>query len=114
MTAEAIDVLAPSSLAEALEMKRDRPDAVPIAGGTDVMVAVNFDRLRPPAFMDVSRLPELLDLDLDKSSGSVFLGAGVTYTRMMRELSSFVPMAQMARTVGSPQIRNRGTLGGNL
>lgn len=112
MTAEAIDVLAPATLGEALEMKRQRPEAVPIAGGTDVMVAVNFDRLRPPAFMDVSRLPELGVWE--ERDGHVFLGAGVTYTRMMRELGRFVPLFQASRTVGSPQIRNRGTVGGNL
>jgi CO/xanthine dehydrogenase FAD-binding subunit len=112
MTAQAIDILAPSSLAESLEMKRERPDAIPIAGGTDLMVEVNFDRLRPRAFMDVSRIPELHEWR--REDGHVFLGAGVTYTRIMRELVAFGPLVQMARTVGSPQIRNRGTVGGNL
>lgn len=109
---EAIDVLAPATLAEALEMKRDRPDAVPIAGGTDLMVQVNFDRLRPPAFLDLNRIDELTRWNED--AGTLFLGAGLTYTRMLHELSHLGPLAQMARTVGSPQIRNRGTLGGNL
>src|SRR2546428_13939712 len=103
MTAEAIDILAPSTLAEALEMKRERPEAIPIAGGTDLMVEVNFDRLRPRAFIDVSRLRELKEWR--KEDGRVFLGAGVTYTRIMRELTAFGPLVQMARTVGSPQIR---------
>ncbi len=114
VVAEAIDVLGPSTLAEALEMKRDRPEAVPIAGGTDVMVAVNFDRLRPPAFLDLTRVPELREWRREADGTRLFLGAGVTYTRIIREMAGFTPLGQMARTVGSPQIRNRGTVGGNL
>jgi len=107
-----IGFLAPRSLAEALAMKSEQPEAVVIAGGTDVMVAVNFDRLRPPAFVDVSRLVELQRWS--RTDGRIFLGAGVTYTRMIAELASLTPLAQASRTVGSPQIRNRGTVGGNL
>jgi CO/xanthine dehydrogenase FAD-binding subunit len=112
MIAEAIEILVPSTLPEALEMKRDRPDAVPIAGGTDLMVEVNFDRLRPPAFIDASRVPEL-DVWREEA-GDLFLGAGVTYTRIIRELAEFTPLVQASRTVGSPQLRNRATVGGNL
>jgi CO/xanthine dehydrogenase FAD-binding subunit len=112
-TAETIEtVLAPRTLREALEMKRDRPDAVVIAGGTDIMVAVNFDRLRPPAFLDVSGVPELREWL--ESDGRLLLGAGVTFARIVRELAGLAPLVQASRTVGSPQIRNRGTVGGNL
>ncbi|HXF56036.1 MAG TPA: FAD binding domain-containing protein [Actinomycetota bacterium] len=107
-----MDVLLPRSLEEALELKARRPEALPIAGGTDVMVELNFDRRRPPALLDVSRLPELAEWR--REDGQVFLGAGVTYTRIMRELPEFTALVQASRTVGSPQIRNRGTLGGNL
>ncbi len=107
-----MQVLRPRNLSEALAMKATRPEAVPIAGGTDVMVAVNFGHLRPGAMMDVSRLPEL-DV-IRREDDHVYVGAGVTYTRLIRELADVVPMAQAARTVGSPQIRHRGTLGGNL
>jgi CO/xanthine dehydrogenase FAD-binding subunit len=108
----AMDVLAPSTLDEALVMKRDHPDAVVICGGTDVMVAMNFDRIRPPAMLDVSRLVELQRWG--REDDHLFLGAGVTYARIIRELPSFTPLVQASRTVGSPQIRNRGTVGGNL
>lgn len=105
-------VLLPRTLDEALEMKAVSPDAVPIAGGTDVMVLLNFDRLRPPALLDVSRV---LELQVWRTEGDdVFLGAGVTYSRIIRELAACPPFVQAARTVGSPQIRNRGTVGGNL
>jgi len=107
-----MDVLSPRTLGEALEAKAARPEAVPIAGGTDLMVELNFDRQRPEAIIDVSRLPELAEWHRD--DGSVFLGAGVTYARIMRELPGLVPLAEASRTVGSPQIRNRATVGGNL
>lgn len=107
-----MDVLMPRTLDEALEMKAARPEAHPIAGGTDVMVEINFGRLRPPAIIDVSHLPELGLMR--RENGSVYLGAGVTYTRILRELDDFGPMLQAARTIGSPQIRHRGTVGGNL
>jgi CO/xanthine dehydrogenase FAD-binding subunit len=107
-----MDVLLPRTLDEALEMKAAHPEALPIAGGTDVMFHLNFDHYRPEAIVDVSRVDELLRWR--REDGSFFLGAGVTYSRIMRELSEFVPLAQASRTVGSPQIRNRGTVGGNL
>ena len=107
-----MDVLLPMTLDEALEMKAADPDALPIAGGTDLMVELNFDRARPETFIDLCRLPELRHHGPD--DGQYFVGAGVTYTRIMREISSAVALCQASRTVGSPQIRNRGTVGGNL
>src|SRR5712692_11408328 len=107
-----MDVYLPRTLDEALELKAARPETLPLAGGTDVMVEINFDLQRPEAIMDVSRLAELQSWRHE--NGSVFLGSGLTYTRIMVELGDFRPWFQAARTVGSPQIRNRGTLGGNL
>lgn len=107
-----MEVLRPATLAEALEARSARPEAFPIAGGTDVMVAVNFDRLRPEAFLDLSRLDELRGWH--EEDGEVVLGAGLTFARIERELASLPALAQAARSVGSPQIRARGTIGGNL
>jgi CO/xanthine dehydrogenase FAD-binding subunit len=107
-----MDVLFPRTLDEALETKAELPEAVPIAGGTDLMVELNFGRLRPPAMMEISRLRELAEYR--RENGSVFLGAGVTYMTIERELAEHVPLVQASRTVGSPQIRNRATVGGNL
>ncbi|MDQ5821221.1 MAG: FAD binding domain-containing protein, partial [Actinomycetota bacterium] len=109
-----MDVLSPSSLEEALRLKAQFPDAVPIAGGTDVMVALNFDRLRPSALLNLSEVPELRGWS--RENGTLRLGAGLTYAEAMQEpLSALLPaLAEAARTVGSPQIRNRGTIGGNL
>ncbi len=108
-----MEFLAPTSLADALTVKAENPTAMPIAGGTDVMVDINFARSRPSALLDLTRIPDLSDWSV---SGEVLrLGAGVTYTRVIDELSGVVPgLAMAARTVGSPQIRNRGTVGGNL
>lgn len=103
----------PDSWYEALEVKAAQPEAVPIFGGTDVMVDLNFDRERPGAVLDLTRVPELGEWD--EADGRLRVGAGVTYTRVIRELGSELPgLAMASRTVGSPQIRNRGTVGGNL
>jgi CO/xanthine dehydrogenase FAD-binding subunit len=109
-----VDFLQPTSWAEALAVKAERPEALPIAGGTDVMVELNFDARRPAALMDLTRIPELAGWSAD--DGLVRLGAGVTYARLGgAELAGLLPgLAMAARTVGSPQIRNRGTVGGNL
>jgi CO/xanthine dehydrogenase FAD-binding subunit len=108
-----MDFLAPTSWAEALETKAAHPDALPVAGGTDVMVELNFDHRRPAALLDLNRVPELRDWS--PAEGRVRLGAGVTYARVITELGATLPgLAMAARTVGSPQIRNRGTVGGNL
>jgi CO/xanthine dehydrogenase FAD-binding subunit len=92
----------------------DRPQATLLAGGTDLMVEVNFGRRRPDDVVAIGRVPELGGWSRDH--GRVRLGAALTYREMLAEpLASLVPgLAQAARTVGSPQIRNAGTLGGNL
>jgi len=107
-----VDVFLPASLEEALELLAERPEVVPIAGGTDLMVALNFRRLRPEAMLDLTRLPELHEVH--RSDDEVFLGAGVTYARIVRDLRDVPTLVQASRTVGSPQIRARGTVGGNL
>jgi CO/xanthine dehydrogenase FAD-binding subunit len=108
-----VDFLRPTTLAEALAFKSERPGAVPIAGGTDVMVELNFDHRRPDALLDLTGIAELATWST--SDGTVRLGAGVPYSRVIAEVGDSVPALAMAsRTVGSPQIRNRGTVGGNL
>jgi CO/xanthine dehydrogenase FAD-binding subunit len=109
-----MDFLSPVSWDEALAAKAARPDAVPIAGGTDVMVELNLTAHRPPALLDLTKIAELKTWELT-TEGHVRLGAGVTYRQVIDELADQLPgLAMAARTVGSPQIRNRGTVGGNL
>jgi CO/xanthine dehydrogenase FAD-binding subunit len=108
-----MEFLQPHSWREALETKAAHPEVVPIFGGTDVMVEMNFDRGRPAAVMDLTRVPEIQEWG--EEDGRLRVGAGVTYTRIIAELGSRLPgLAMASRTVGSPQIRNRGTVGGNL
>jgi CO/xanthine dehydrogenase FAD-binding subunit len=109
----AVDFLQPTSWADALAVKAQSPEAVPLAGGTDLMVELNFAVRRPTALLDLTRIAELTHWEL--SDGHVRLGAGVSYSRIITELGGRLPgLAMAARTVGSPQIRNRGTVGGNL
>lgn len=108
-----MDFLRPSTWDEALAAKAAHPDSVPIAGGTDVMVELNFDRRRPPALLDLTRVGALTEWGDD--GDLLRVGAGVTYRRLVEELGDRLPgLAAASRTVGSPQIRNRGTVGGNL
>ena len=109
-----MDVLTPRSLDEALRLKAERPGARFVQGGTDVLVELNFDRSRPPALINLNEVPELRGWSRD--NGTLVLGSGLTYAEAMSEpLAGLLPaLAEASRTVGSPQIRNRGTLGGNL
>jgi CO/xanthine dehydrogenase FAD-binding subunit len=108
-----MEILQPDTWEEALHLKAEHPDARPIAGGTDLMVELNFDRTRPPEILDLTRVPDLGEWAPE--NGHLRIGAGVTYTRLIAELGDRLPgLAIASRTVGSPQIRNRGTVGGNL
>ncbi len=109
-----MDVLTPRTLDEALQLKAEQPDAWPIQGGTDLLVALNFDRGRPETMLNLNEVPELRGWS--RADGKLRLGSGLTYAEIEHgELRDVVPaLAQASRTVGSPQIRNRGTIGGNL
>ena len=109
-----MDVLTPRSLADALRLKAERPEAVPIHGGTDVMIELNFDRARPATLLNLNEVGEIRGWS--QRNGAVWLGAGLTFAEAMEPaLAARVPaLAEAARTVGGPQIRNRGTIGGNL
>jgi CO/xanthine dehydrogenase FAD-binding subunit len=87
---------------------------MPIQGGTDVMVALNFDRARPRVLLNLNEVTELRGWSRD--NGTLRIGAGLTYTEAMAGVPAeeLPALAEASRTVGSPQIRNRGTIGGNL
>lgn len=105
-------MLLPRSLGEALDALAAHPGADLLAGGTDLMVELNFGRKRPETIVVVQGLPELAGL---ARNGRVRAGAGVTYSELLADRAAGLrAMREMARTVGSPQIRNAGTLGGNL
>ena len=102
------------SVNEACAVLAENPATTVLAGGTDLMVQVNRGAHSMEAVLDLSRIPELKKWTIEDSQ--IILGAGVSYTDFTHpELASFIPaLAQAARTIGSPQIRNAGTLGGNL
>lgn len=108
-----MDFLRPASWEDALAAKAEHPTAVPIAGGTDVMVEINFDHRRPEYLLDLNRVGDLYEWEVGEES--VRLGASVPYTRIMENLRAELPgLALASHTVASPQIRNRGGVGGNL
>lgn len=105
--------LQPRDLADALAARASHPEALPLAGGTDLMVEINFDRRRPERILDLTRVDELEAWERD--GDDLVIGAGVTHARLVSELPRRAPgLAIAARTIGSPQIRNRGTIGGNI
>jgi CO/xanthine dehydrogenase FAD-binding subunit len=114
-------VLFPTSIDEAVAALAD-PEVEVLAGGTDFMVEVNAGHRRPEKVLSLRGIPELRiwqhwpDPRDQPGGGVVRLGATVTYTELLGpELARLLPaLAQAARTVGSPQIRNAGTIGGNL
>jgi CO/xanthine dehydrogenase FAD-binding subunit len=109
-----VDVLTPRNLEEALRLKVERPEALPVQGGTDVMFELNFDRARPSALLNLNEVKELRGWS--RENGTLWLGSGLTYAEAMEPaLAAALPaLAEASRTVGGPQIRNRGTIGGNL
>ncbi len=111
-----MSVTSPDSLDAALAALADNPAAHVLAGGTDMMVELNFGRRSPAPVVSVGRIPELRGIDVDRSARFVRLGAAVTFSEFLAsEAASQAPaLAQAARTVGSLQIRNAGTFGGNL
>ena len=102
------------SVNEACAVLAENPATTVLAGGTDLMVQANRGMKSMDSVLDLSRIPELKEWTLEDSE--IVLGAGISYTDLAEpQIATVVPaLAQAARTVGSPQIRNAGTLGGNL
>ena len=101
-----MEVLRPTDLSDALTALHEHPNVTPLAGGTDLMVEVNFGWVRPETVFLLRKLDELKELS------STRIGSGVTFSTL--ESDGFRALAQLSRTVGSPQIRAAGTLGGNI
>jgi carbon-monoxide dehydrogenase medium subunit len=105
----------PGNLFEAYEHLAVGPIR-PIAGGTDVMVAITGELgPLPEPMLDLSRIDALLGISLE--GGSLILGARTTYTDIRRSAlcrEHLPALAEAAATIGAAQIQNRGTLGGNI
>lgn len=108
-----MSIVRPRSLASALDALSNAPHADLVAGGTDFMVEVSFGHRRAEQVVALRRIPELTGWR--RTNGSYDLGALLTYREIEHQLAADLPaFAAAARTVGSPQIRNAGTVGGNI
>jgi CO/xanthine dehydrogenase FAD-binding subunit len=96
---------------DVLEHLSSRTDTTLLAGGTDLLVEINFGRQRPAHIVAIDRVDELKDFS---RNGHVRMGALVTYTRMLETDAGSPALQEAARPIGSPQIRNVATIGGNL
>ncbi len=108
-------VLSPRSAAEAVRALAKNPGAVPLAGGTDLMVGWNMGQLNGRAIVDLSRVAEWKKIAATKTS--VRIGSLVTHSQIQKHpivRARFPLLVQACATVGAAQIQNRGTLGGNV
>lgn len=111
----ALTLREPRTLREALRLLRDEAPLTPLAGCTDVYVQMNFGQVAQRAFLDLSRLAPLRRIR--ERDGLLVIGALATYTDLLRSrlVRKRLPMlVAAAREVGGPQVRNRGTIGGNV
>jgi len=111
-----VPVLIPRNVDELVEVFQEHPQAKLLAGGTDYMVEVNLHGRKPETMISLRQVKELTEWSVRPSQSRITIGAAVPYADMEHgEIARLVPaLAQAARTVGSPQIRAAGTLGGNL
>src|SRR6478736_6315136 len=108
-------LLQPRSLRDALKMLRDEGPLTPLAGCTDLYVALNFGTLPDTRFLNLWRLDALRRIE--RRGGMLAIGALATYTDLLRSphVRRALPMlALAAREIGGVQIQNRGTIGGNV
>ncbi len=111
-----MSVYKPQTIDDAVGFLLAHPDAMLLSGGTDFMVEVNFNHRKPSQIVSTKAIDELRQWIIDRTTNTVFIGAGVTYSTIENsKISEVAPaLSEAARTVGSPQIRAAGTLGGNL
>ena len=109
-------VAVPQTLREALALSSANPGAQIIQGGTDLMVEINFNHRKPTDVIALRRVNEIRGYAFTNDKSKLIVGAGLPYQKMEHgEIAELFPaLAQAARTVGSPQIRAAGSIGGNL
>lgn len=103
-----------NSLAEALKLLEEAQELRIVAGGTDFMPQYNHGLVKGENLLCIGDIPELKQIR--EENGWLIIGAGVTLTEVLREekLKGYLALKQAARKVATPQIRNQGTVGGNL
>ncbi len=105
----------PATIDEALEVKARHPDAVPFAGGTDLLPLWSSSRCRPDRVVLLSGCDDSKGIVDEK--GGLFIGAGATHSEISQHravIEHFPALADAAASIGAPAIRNMGTLGGNV
>lgn len=109
-------VHSPRTIDQAVALLEKHPSAMILSGGTDFMVEVNFNHRKPSEVVSMRAIEELRQWSIDRDTNSIFIGAGVTYSTIeASDIAQVAPaLAEASRTVGSPQIRAAGTIGGNL
>lgn len=86
-----------------------------IAGGTDVIIALRNEKITPKVLIDISKIGELRKIEV--MDNRIIIGSAVTYTQVVESdlfNSNLYGFKKACRLVGSPQIRNKGTIGGNI
>ena len=109
------DIFTPRTLEELLDLKQARSDLAVFAGGTDLMIALRHGRVRPGALACLDRIHAMGEIS--DTGTHIALGAAATHTRILSHtlVQSHAPvLAKALETLGSPHIRNMGTIGGNL
>ncbi|RYD06982.1 hypothetical protein N752_01435 [Desulforamulus aquiferis] len=108
--------LTPSNSSEALEILKNNQGAmIPVAGGTNILVDLHRAKIKPEALVDLSRLNEWKEISLHQEVleiGSLVTHADLTNAPCLK--GPYAALSAAAGMVGGPQIRNRGTLAGNL
>jgi xanthine dehydrogenase small subunit len=104
---------APETLAELTRLRAAYPDAMLLSGGTDLGLSVSKDRARPSVVIHTAHVAELQTIE--ETDEALILGAAVSYTNALPFIERLYPsFAGMIRRIGSRQIRNLGTIGGNI
>jgi CO/xanthine dehydrogenase FAD-binding subunit len=109
-------IFSPISLREAVDIYAEHDSASLIAGGTDFMVEVNFNHRKPSTVINLARIESLRTWSVDESKAVIRIGSTVPFAQFEKpDFAKLSPaLSHAARTVGSPQIRNTASLGGNL
>jgi len=104
---------APETLADLTRLRAAYPDAMLLSGGTDLGLSVSKDRARPAVVIHTAHVAELQKIE--ETDDALTLGAAVSYTNALPFIDRLYPsFAEMIRRIGSRQIRNLGTIGGNI
>ncbi len=105
----------PRSLSEALELLQAEPQKTPLAGGTDILIRALDGELERTNLVDLTAIPELQGIE--QRTDTLWIGATTSHAAIAASplvAQVLPPLAEACALIGAPQVRNRGSLGGNL